>query len=127
MRVTLPPAQNDALPDGVIAGVNTPMLMLALPLDEQPLEVAVTLIDTGDAVPTEKVIDEVPWPVCSVPLVTDHVYVAPPTGLVMLVVAVLFGQTDAGALIAAEGGALTVTDCGVDVPVQPAESATVTL
>jgi len=38
--------------------VNTPMLTLALPLDEQPLAVAVTLIDTGVAVPTEKAIDE---------------------------------------------------------------------
>ena len=125
--MTLPPAQNDALPDGVIVGVNTPMLMLALPLDEQLLAVAVTLIDTGDAVPTEKVIDDVPWPVCSVPLVTVQVYVAPPTGLVMLALAVLLGQTDAGALMLAEGGTLTVTDCGADVPVQPAESATVTL
>ena len=70
--MTLPPGQNDALPDGVIVGVNTPMPMLALPLDEQLLAVAVTLIDTGLAVPTEKVIDEVPWPVWSVPLVTDQ-------------------------------------------------------
>ena len=100
--MTLPPAQNDALPDGVIVGVNAPMVTLALPVDEQLLRVAVTLIETGLTVPTEKVIDDVPWPVCSVPLVTDQVYVAPPTGLVMLAPAVLFGQTDAGALMAAD-------------------------
>jgi len=45
----------------------------------------------------------------------------------MLAPTVLFVQAEAGALIAAGGGALTVTDVVAEVPVQPLESVTVTL
>ena len=101
---------------------------LALPLAEQLLRVATTLSDTGVAVPTEKVIDAVPCPVCSVPLPTVQVYVAPATGPpAMLALTTLFAQADDGALIVAGGGALAVTVVGAEVPVQPFESVTVTL
>ena len=128
VNVTLPPAQKEVGPEAVIVGTNAPMVTLALPLAEQLLRVATTLSDTGVAVPTEKVIDAVPCPVCSVPLPIVHVYVAPATGPpAMLALTTLFAQADDGALIVAGGGALAVTVVGAEVPVQPFESVTVTL
>ena len=59
--------------DPVIVGVNAPMATLALPVAEQPLSEATTLIETGDAVPAEKMIDDVPCPDEMLPLVIDQV------------------------------------------------------
>ena len=128
VRVTLPPGQNAVGPEEVMVGTNGPTAMLAVPFDVQPLSVATTLSETGVALVTLKVIDGVPCPVCSVPLLTVQVYVAPATPPpTMLALTTLLAQTDDGALMAAGGGALAVTVVGAEVPVQPPESVTVTL
>ena len=122
----LPPAQKEVEP--VIVGVNVPTATLALPFEVQPFNDAVTLMESGEEVPEEKVIEDVPCPFTSVAFDSAQVYVAPATGLAMLAKFVLlFAQTDDGALMPADGGALTVTGCVAEVPVQPAESVTVTL
>jgi hypothetical protein len=71
VSVVFPPGQNEC--DPVIDGVKVPTVTLALPLAVQPPSEATTLIETGEAVPAEKMIDDVPCPNVTLPLVTDQV------------------------------------------------------
>jgi len=122
--VTLPPAQKEVGP--LIVGVNALTVTVALPFVLQVLIEAVTLIVTGEVLPAEKVMDGVPWPPVSVPLVSDQVYVAPAVGVVMLAaLPVLFPQTDAGALMAAAGGAQPMVTLLLEVLLLVFESVSV--
>jgi hypothetical protein len=126
VSVTLPPVQKVVGPEAVIAGANAPTATLALPVAVQPFAETFTLIETVD-VAAPKVIAAVPWPLCSVPPVTVHVYVAPAVGDAMLADAVLFAQTELGALIVADGAEFTVTAVAAEVALQPFAFVTVTL
>jgi hypothetical protein len=65
VSVTEPPVQNVVGPDAVTPGVSVAATVtLREPAgDTQPFEfVSTTLSVIGEIVPTEKVIDDVPWP-----------------------------------------------------------------
>ena len=96
------------------------IVTLALPVAEQlVVSVTVTARETLPDAPGLNVIDDVPWPLSSVPLVTLHTYVAPVVVVTLAPTFVAFAQTADGAVIVAGGGVQTNVNDPLLVAVPP--------